>query len=30
MNRGDFLWLFPIAMANKHLNGEGSILLLFA
>ena len=30
MNGGNFLWLFPIRMANKHLNCEGSILLLFA
>ncbi len=30
MNRGNLLWLFPIGMANKHLNCEGAIVLLFA
>jgi hypothetical protein len=27
MNRGHFLWLFPIGMADQHLNCEGAILL---
>jgi hypothetical protein len=30
MNRGDFLWLFPIGMADKYLNCERAILVLFA